>query len=341
MASIFTELAEYENVTHRQFCDEIYPQKKPAILRGLVSNWPAAKEGIRSPRAFCDYVRRFDSGRQVGLLSAPARTKGRFFYDDDMRSFNFERRKETLAVALSQLLAQIDEESPPATYVESALVADCLPNFPQENVLSLAGPSAIARIWIGNRLCTQTHYDLYDNIACVIAGRRRFTLFPPEQIANLYMGPFEFTLSGTPVSMVSLEDPDLERYPRFTKALEAAQHAELESGDAIYIPYFWWHHVESLESFNALVSYWWNETSSQLGSLYNCLLHGVLAIRDLPENQRMAWRAVFDYFVFKTSGEPMAHLPPHACGALGPMTDEQRAYMKKILLHGIQQVAQR
>lgn len=341
MAREFQKIEEWQNVTAKVFQDKIYPQKRPAVLRGLVKDWPAAKAGTGSPQAFSEYLKRFDCGRQVGTLTAPAGVNGQFFYKDDMRGFNFERRKEAFSDAVARLLGQLGEENPPATYVESALIADCVPDFPQENPLDLVDPSAVSRIWIGNRLRTQTHYDLYDNIACVVAGRRRFTLFAPDQLENLYMGPFEFTLSGTPVSMASLEEPDFARFPRFEKALDAAQTAELEPGDAIYIPYFWWHHVQSLEQFNALVSYWWNDTPGKFGSLYNCLLHGVLAIRDLPANQRMAWRAMFDHFVFKTSGEPMAHLPSHARGALGPMTDQQQAYMRMVLLDGVQKATKR
>lgn len=341
MGREFQKIAEWRDVTVDVFRKEIFPRQQPAVMRGLVRDWPAVREGVRSPQAFCDYVKRFDRGHQVNVMTAEAGIDGCFFYKDDMRSFNFGRRQEVFGAAMAQLLARLGEENPPATYVESALIADCLPDFPRENALSFIDPSAVARIWIGNRLRTQTHYDLYDNVACVVAGHRRFTLFPPEQIENLYMGPFEYTLSGTPVSMASLEEPDFERFPRFEKALDAALVAELEPGDAIFVPYFWWHHVRSLERFNVLVSYWWNDTPGNMGSLYNCLLHNVLAIRDLPLSQRMAWRAVFDYFVFKTSGEPMEHLPPHARGALGPMSEGQRDYMKRVLLDGVQKSTKR
>jgi len=334
----FQKIAEWRDVTAEMFRDRIFPQQQPAVMRGLVKNWPAVKEGVKSPRAFCDYVKRFDRGAPVSVLSAPAEVDGRFFYKDDMKSFNFGRSKLAFGDAMTELMAQLDKENPPATYMESALIADCVPDFPGENALDFIPSSAAARIWIGNRLRTQTHYDLYDNVACVVAGQRRFTVFPPDQIENLYMGPFEYTLSGTPVSMTSLEEPDFERFPRFEKALDAALVADLEPGDAIFVPYFWWHHVRSLSRFNVLVSYWWNEAPGNMGSLYNCLLHNVLAIRDLPASQRMAWRAVFDYFVFKTSGEPMEHLPPHARGTLGPMTDSQREFMKRVLLDGIQKV---
>ena len=51
------------------------------------------------------------------------------------------------------------------------------------------------------------------------------------------------------MSMVSLRDPDFARYPKFRDALAAAQSAELEPGDCIFIPPLWWHHVESLEVY--------------------------------------------------------------------------------------------
>jgi hypothetical protein len=334
-------IEERQDVTPEIFRQEIFPAQKPVIIRGLVRDWPATQAGIVSPQAFSDYVKPFDMGHQVGVVAAPPTVAGRHFYQDDMRGFNFSRRKEPFSAAIGHLLSQLGEDNPGSTYIESAILADCLPKFTEHNKLDLIPPSALPRIWIGNRLRTQTHYDLYDNVACVVAGTRTFTLFPPEQIENLYMGPFEYTLSGTPVSMAPLEEPDFQKFPRFEKALDAALVAHLEPGDAIFVPYFWWHHVQSHERFNVLVSYWWNDTPGNMGSLYNCLLHNVLAIRDLPASQRMAWRAVFDYFVFKTAGEPMDHLPPHARGALGPMADGQRDFMKRVLLDGIQQVTKK
>jgi hypothetical protein len=172
-------------------------------------------------------------------------------------------------------------------------------------------------------------------VACVLAGRRRFTLFPPEQLVNLYVGPLEFTLAGQPISMVRLENPDLERYPKFREAWQHAQGAELEPGDALFIPYMWWHHVESLTAFNVLLNYWWDDQPGWLGSPFEALIHGLLSVRTLPPERRELWRKIFDHYVFQTGGEPAAHLTPQQQGIQAPITPQlaelMRAHLANLL----------
>ncbi len=331
MTEPIREVSEWRSIDAAQFRDEIVPRNEPAILRGIVRNWTAVQEGLKSPQAICAYLQRFDSGKPIATLTADAAIGGRFFYREDMQGLNFERRKQPLAQSLEHLLALQTVESPPAVYIESTPVAEYLPNFQTENSISVLPANVPPRIWIGNAVTVQTHFDLNDNIACVVAGRRRFTLFPPDQLPNLYVGPFDFTLSGPPVSMVSLHQPDFERYPQFREALRHAQVAELEPGDALYIPYFWWHHVESLARFNVLINYWWNTSRPVASSPFDCLLHAVLTLRDLPPNQRNAWSAVFDHYIFQKNGDPLAHLAQEHRGLLGPMTPERARQIREIL----------
>ena len=195
------------------------------------------------------------------------------------------------------------------------------------------------RIWLGSAFTTPAHFDESSNIACVVSGRRRFTLFPPEQIANLYIGPLDFAPTGTPMSMVRLADPDFARFPRFREALAAAQVAELEPGDAIYIPGLWWHHVESLEKVNALVNYWWKgppAASVQADSALDCLLLAVLRLRHLPPEQRRAWASIFDHYVFGASAESVEHIPPHVRGVLGEISPELAKQVKAFLVSQLQ-----
>jgi hypothetical protein len=326
------QVREWRDTDLAKFKNEILPQNKPAVLKGLLKDWPAVQAGLKSNRALCDYIKKFDCGRPVETLLGDPSIGGRFFYTDDLASMNFVRKSEKISSTLETLLMHVDDIEPPAIFIQSASVREFLPKFSDENATDLAHPSAIPRIWVGNSITVTTHYDISDNIACVVGGRRRFTLFPPDQIRNLYVGPIHFTLAGQPVSMVSLDEPDLIRYPRFEQALATAQVAELEAGDAIFIPYFWWHHVKSLERFNVLVNYWWDEVKAKFGSPYDCLLHGFLTLRHLPANQRAAWRAVFDHYVFQTDADPVAHLPPERRGALGEMTPDLAAHIRAALL---------
>jgi hypothetical protein len=323
---------EWHDTDLATFRNEILPRNEPAVLRGLLRDWPAVRAASDSNRALCDYIKRFDVGRPVETLLGDPTIEGRFFYTDDLSSVNFLRQSERISVTLETLLLHAEDQEPPAIFIQSASIPEHLPRFSEENSLDFADPSAIPRIWVGNSITVTTHYDISDNIACVVGGRRRFTLFPPDQIRNLYVGPIHFTLAGQPVSMVSLEAPDLVRYPRFEQALRTAQVAELEAGDAIFIPYLWWHHVKSLERFNVLVNYWWDPAKPKLGSPYDCLLHGFLTLRHLPASQRAAWRAVFDHYVFQTEVDPVAHLPSERRGALAEMTPELAAHIKAALL---------
>jgi hypothetical protein len=334
-----TELAPIRTISAPApdaFRAEIVPAAQPVVLKGLVDHWPAVAEARKGAGALVDYLMQFDAGKLVETIFGAPEIEGKFFYGADLKSLNFTRRPAPLAESLAAIQNSGGSEAAAgAIYIQSVPAADYAPGFEQENTIDLAAPQSAPRLWIGNRLTVQTHFDLSENIACVVAGRRRFTLFPPEQLVNLYPGPFELTLAGPPVSMARLDDPDFARYPKFKEALAQAQVADLEPGDALYIPYFWWHHVRSLEPFNMLVNYWWNDARADLGSPFDCMLHALVSLRDMPERYRDVWRVMFDHYVFKTSGDPVAHLPAHAQGALGAHTPQMAQRLKITLLQAM------
>jgi hypothetical protein len=312
------------------FRGEILPAGVPVVIEELVRDWPAVRAARDSPRALVDCIRGFDRGELIPVLEGPPSIRGRLFYREDMTGLNFTRARARLGETLERLLAQGGGPDPSAVFIEALPTDAFLPDFAAAHPMPFVGKGSQPRMWIGNTITVQTHFDLFDNLACVVGGRRRFTLFPPEQVANLYMGPVDFTPAGTPISMVPLHDPDLARFPRFAEALRHAVQAELAPGDALYIPYGWWHHVESLEPFNVLVNYWWN-AAPDLGSPYGALLHGTLVLRDLPAEQRNVWRAMFETLVFTDPEEALGHLRPEQRGLLGPPSAQRTKAVRDII----------
>jgi len=316
-------------VDFARFHDEIRPARRPVVMRGLAADWPGVAAARAGDRAIAEYLLGFGPTRNVGGIILPAEAEGRFFYDADLRGLNFTSHEARLSAFLGELLQLAGDPRPKGVAVQSERIADLLPGFVEANPMPLV-PGVAPRIWIGNRIRVAPHYDLMENIGVCLAGRRRFTVFPPGQLPNMYPGPFELTPAGTPVSMVDPHAPDLERYPRYAEAWAEAQQATLEPGDALYLPYAWWHGVEALEPVSILVNYWWNEAPEGSGGGYDALLHAMLAYRHLPQDERAVWRMMFEHYIFGDT-DPAEHLPPHAKGIMGPPSPRLFAQMRAML----------
>jgi Cupin-like domain len=329
---------EYSGLTVEEIRRDVLPHKHPAVLRGLVRGWRAVREFSNSPASLVRYLKELDSGAPVDALMTAPEIGGEIAYNAAMNGFNFLRNRLPLSEIAAQVVRYAQFPNPPAVAAQSALIRDCLPAFAAENSLTMFDATILPRIWLGNRITTPTHVDEWNNVACVVAGSRRFTLFPPEQVANLYIGPLDFAPTGAAMSMVSLRDPDFTRYPKFRTAMAAAQVAVLQAGDGIFIPPLWWHHVESLEPFNVLVNYWWHDpmgADANADSAFDALLHGILSIRALPPESRAAWRAFFEQYVFGAHADSIEHIPIGRRGILADLSQEQvtalRAHLAKKL----------
>jgi hypothetical protein len=315
--------------------DDILTSPAPLVIRGLVTHWPAVRAGLESAQAGSAYLRAFCRDSTVGAWLGPPEIEGRFFYNHDMSGFNYQPQRLKLSAVLDELERQHDVARPAALYVGSTTVDTCLPGFRDANDVALGDRQALASIWIGNRTRVAAHHDLPDNLACVVAGRRRFTLFPPSELPNLYVGPLDFTPAGQAISLVDFARPDLERFPKFAQALAHAQVVELAAGDALFIPSMWWHHVEALDRFNVLVNYWWRQSPAHMDSPMNALLMAMLTVRDLPAPQRLAWQQLFEHHVFAADEHSTAHIPTAAQGSLRPLNPDAARVLRARVLRSL------
>jgi hypothetical protein len=301
---------------------------RPVLFKRAAADWPLVRAGLSSDEDAAAMLVAGWSGQPVVVYRGAPAIEGRFAYTPQVDGFNFTASREPLDALLGEILALRGDPAAPSIYVGSTDLGLYFPNLGDAIALDLgqihpmlAEHPGLASVWLGNRTTASCHYDDTHNIAVCAAGRRRFTLFPPEQIANLYPGPLEPTPGGQVISMVDFAAPDPERHPRFAAALEAAQVAEMEAGDVLAYPAMWWHHVEALADFNVLVNFWWNAVPGYVDSPQVTLLHALLSLRDRPAGERAAWKALFDHYVFGDPDTARAHLPEHAHGSLAPLDD--------------------
>ncbi|MBB4614917.1 cupin-like domain-containing protein [Novosphingobium taihuense] len=289
---------------------------RPAVIRGMCTDFAAINAARHSSRAALEYLLKFDIGRRPQVFQGDPANAGRYFYAPDLSGFNFTRTELGLAEAFQRILAHADDTSAPTTYIGSLVAPAYLPGFAEANRVAIVPPSVEPRLWIGNPSTAAAHYDAYENLACVIAGERTFTLYPPDAIGDLYIGPIDNTMAGQPASLAA-GNPDPARYPRFEKARERAVTVTLQPGDALFLPKLWWHQVEAKAPVNVMLNYWWDATATGPDTPSLSMLHAMIAIAERPEAERMAFRAFFDHYVFRTEGHPLAHLPEDKRGVLG------------------------
>jgi len=311
-----------DGVTRERFEREVLAGYAPVVLRGLVGSWPLVAQGRAGLEPCLQYLMGFDAGAPVDALLAKPEPARAFTYKPGLDGFNFVRDQRPWAALFEQLWRYSHFPEPPSLAAQSAPVASALPGLERANPCPLL--DAPPRIWIGNRATVPAHFDDSHNLACVAVGRRRFTLLPPQCAPLLYLGPPDYAPTPAPMSVLpDLHRADAARFPLAAEALAQAQVAELEAGDAIYIPPLWFHQVEALAPhLNILLNYWWRPAPApqRRDDLHLATLRlAMLALRHLPDAEREGWRALFGHYVFGARDAELAHIPPAQRHLLGPI----------------------
>jgi len=323
--TINKKVKEIHNCQPGDIPEFVLSSSEPIVLKNFGANWPIVIAGKKSPTAAANYLKTFYSNIPITAYYGDPETNGRVFYNEDMSGFNFRSSKASLNQVLDKLFEHIDDPTPPTMYIGSTEINNWFPGYNEENNALIDHLKPLTSIWIGNKSKIAAHFDFPNNLACCVVGSRKFTLFPPEQLENLYVGPMEFAPGGQEISLVDFDNPDFVKYSKFEKALAAAQVAELEAGDALFLPSMWWHHVQSLSAFNVLITHWWRDSPAFMGRPNNALMLAILSLRSLPPAQRKAWKAQFDYYIFNHDDENLEHIPDKAKGCLAKPLDELSA----------------
>jgi hypothetical protein len=130
----------------------------------------------------------------------------------------------------------------------------------------------VSNLWIsGSGLTVGLHFDPADNLNFQLTGRKAFWIFPPGTRPYYPLPMFSQTAHISGVFRSGLNS-DLRAFPRFDP--RAGIRLELEPGDILYLPAYWWHQVESLGHENLNLNFWWFPTLGKQVRNWNQALRG-------------------------------------------------------------------
>lgn len=305
---------------------------RPAVLAGAFDHWPITRERSDGLGRL-DYLAERMGDALVAYACIPERDEGLLFYEHEgSQKPNYSEVRCRFREFAESLCSAIAVGSSKVSYLQSLSLVDAAPKLAAEMALPFL-PAALnpnARLWVGrggNR--TPMHYDAYHNMACLLAGKKRFVVVPPEHLRDLYIGSLSKTPGGSPVSMVNFRSPDHDRFPRYAKAMESAEVIDLDAGETLFLPAFWFHYVESSD-LNVLVNFWWDDVPAvQSAHAAACFQHALLTLRDLPPRRRAIAKLFFDHFVFQEDGDPYAHLARDQQGWAGTRTPQEDRQLRE------------
>ncbi|CAE1259505.1 TYW5 [Acanthosepion pharaonis] len=246
-----------KDVTAELFQKELYPKRRPVVLRGFdigdcVEKWTT------------EYLIANAGNKQVNVHVSST-------HQMDFINKNFLYRTLPFGELVKRASKEINEDyfiSPDEKYYLRSLgddprksVADVRqqfphlmkdlnipPLFPAENFFSSVFriASKSCQLW--------THYDVMDNILMQIRGHKKVVLFSPQDAHFLY-------LKGDKSEVLDIDDVNTQNFPLFTNATR--YECLLEPGDIIFIPALWFHNVIS-EEFGVAVNVFWKHLDSSL-----------------------------------------------------------------------------
>ena len=108
---------------------------------------------------------------------------------------------------------------------------------------------ALAKVWVGQKgACTSLHFDLCHGLVAQVFGCKLVTLYPPSE--SQFLSPYkasEGIIRCSQLDQVLMDSRCQTQAAKHPDSKSAKGYrVTINPGDALYIPPFWWHHVEAL-----------------------------------------------------------------------------------------------
>jgi lysine-specific demethylase 8 len=236
------EVPRVERPSRREFEERFLFPQRPVIISGAMEGWPVRERWTN------DYL-----AEKVGARNAWIRNpKKRLIDAPPMKLAEYIDLLADGAISDGQHYACA---MPIRTALPELWPDVRFPPFVDEDKYTAVN------FWFGpGNNFTPLHYDPGNNFLAQIRGRKQMILCPARDIARLY--PFPFSYADNPysyaanhISQVNVLSPDLTRFPGWARADRAL--LELNPGDMLFIPVYWWHAVWGIDQ-NISINYWWD-----------------------------------------------------------------------------------
>ena len=232
------EIPRVSDVSFEMF-QQIYKERKPVIITGVdfgkcLESWkdPSYLKEMMGEQKVSVHVTKntnldfLNKNFQFQVMPA-SHFVDKLFDQENKEKYYFRSLGENVRKDVSDIFSSYPQIS------QDFVVPSIVPMAKERYFSScLRFSSKQIRMW--------THYDIMDNILCGIVGRKKITLWSPDQYPNLYV-------NESSSHVLDIENPDLEKYPNFANA-SPRYESILNPGEFLFLPACWFHNVITLDS---------------------------------------------------------------------------------------------
>ena len=236
----------------------LHQQQHPIIIRGLVEQWPAVSDSNTAWRDLAKLKSRISDSVIVPV------EVGNTYMDPNIRKAEVDLCSFLDYIQIEKHSSKSTDSFPRVYWAQHELseVPEMHKDVAVPDMCLTTGKGTLYRtnIWFGGTegSVSPCHFDPYDNLLCQVLGSKEVTVFSPE-FGNTYLYPAVGTVQAN-TAMVDISNPDFDVHPLYREGLRVISEQNtqnedkkqqgargvLRPGDALYIPFKWWHYCEFL-----------------------------------------------------------------------------------------------
>jgi Cupin-like domain len=263
------------NPTREELRRESEGYKKPVIITGMISEWPAFE------RWSIEYLNEKVGHKEVEVSVS---TNEIFGFDTETHAF---QKKMMRFSEFTNWIMQNDRRGV-RYYLHTCPIETDFPELLEDVIIPdyFRKPMLMKNIWVGtDRNVTALHWDAAQNLLCQVRGQKRLVLFEPSETPYLY--PFDVHSKTPHISHIrDIDNVNVNEFPKFSKAKSI--ECTINPGEMLFLPPFWWHHVYSIGQLNIALNFWWDVNFSDFlapqvrrfivgkpGAIVKSIMHGM------------------------------------------------------------------